>query len=138
MSARRIFYPRSREERNKSPFFFLFLLTRENARAACPSRPSGRDTRARASRPFLFSCTRTRVDDYVSEVALPNVIADGGTQTSWMDVKRILFSFFPSSSSLFFLFVFFLNPISDVYLHAFKSHRRIRGSRADRNIDLTR
>jgi len=63
-------------------------------RAACSSRWG--DIRARASHPFLFSCTRTRVDDYVSEVALPNVIADGNSDLFGMDVKRILFSFFLS------------------------------------------
>lgn len=124
LSARLIFYPRSREERNKSLSFslppFLFLITRENARGVALSL----ETTAREPRILsLFSCTRTRVDDYVSEVALPNVIADGNSDLLGMDVKRVLFSF-----SLFVSF-FFFNPTSDVYLHAFKSHRRVRGSR---------
>lgn len=119
LSARLIFYPRSREERNKSLSFllppppFLFLITRENARGVALSL----ETTAREPRILsLFSCTRTRVDDYVSEVALPNVIADGNSDLLGMDVKRVLFSF-----SLFVSFFFFFNPTSDVYLHAFKS-----------------
>jgi len=89
--------------------------------AACPSR--WRDNRARAPHPFLFSCTRTRVDDYVSEVALPNVIADGELRPPRDGREAYPVLVFP-----FFLF-FFLNSTSDVYLHAFKLHRRIRGSR---------
>lgn len=85
----------SRREEQVS-FFFLPLLTRENARGVPPSSERERHPRASASRPFLFSCTRTRVDDYVSEVALPNVIADGNSDLLGMDVKRILFSFFSS------------------------------------------
>lgn len=116
LSARLIFYPRSREERNKSLSFslppFLFLITRENARGVALSL----ETTAREPRILsLFSCTRTRVDDYVSEVALPNVITDGNSDLLGMDVKRVLFSF-----SLF-VSLFFFNPTSDVYLHAFKS-----------------
>lgn len=103
LSARLIFYPRSREERNKSLSFslppFLFLITRENARGVALSL----ETTAREPRILsLFSCTRTRVDDYVSEVALPNVIADGNSDLLGMDVKRVLFSF-----SLFVSFFFF-------------------------------
>lgn len=104
LSARLIFYPRSREERNKSlsflppPYPFLFLITRENARGVALSL----ETTAREPRILsLFSCTRTRVDDYVSEVALPNVIADGNSDLLGMDVKRVLFSF-----SLFVSFFF--------------------------------
>lgn len=114
----------SRREEQVFVFFpppspFLFLITRENARGVALSL----ETTARESRILsLFSCTRTRVDDYVSEVALPNVIADGNSDLLGMDVKRVLFSF-----SLFVSF--FFNPTSDVYLHAFKSHRRVRGSR---------
>lgn len=106
--------PLDLEKRETSlSYFFLFfspffLLTRENARGVPLSlrRDSRARARARASHPFLFSCTRTRVDDYVSEVALPNVIADGNSDLLGMDVKRILFSFFPSFF-LFFLFFFF-------------------------------
>lgn len=118
LSARLIFYPRSREERNKSlsflslPPHLSFSYTRENARGVALSL----ETIAREPRILsLFSCTRTRVDDYVNEVALPNVIANGNSDLLGMDVKRVLFSF-----SLFVSF-FFFNPTSDVYLHAFKS-----------------
>lgn len=125
LSARLIFYPRSREERNKSLSFSLPppLSFSYNAWERARRGPLAGDNRARASHPSLFSCTRTRVDDYVSEVALPNVIADGNSDLLGMDVKRVLFSF-----SLFVSF-FFFNPTSDVYLHAFKSHRRVRGTR---------
>lgn len=122
----------SRREEHVSFFFLPPFNAWERARRAPLARAA--ETSARESlRPFLFSYTRTRVDDYVSEVALPNVMADGNSDLLGMDVKRILFSFFPLL--LLLLFFLFLNPISDVYLHAFKSHRRVRGSRADRNID---
>lgn len=124
LSARLIFYPRSREERNKSLSFslppFLFLITRENARGVALSL----ETTAREPRILsLFSCTRTRVDDYVSEVALPNVITDGNSDLLGMDVKRVLFSF-----SLFVSLFFLILPRTFIYTRL-NPHRRVRGSR---------
>lgn len=122
----------SRREEQVFVFFppppFLFLITRENARGVALSL----ETTAREPRILsLFSCTRTRVDDYVSEVALPNVITDGNSDLLGMDVKRVLFSF-----SLFVSFFFLILPRTFIYTRL----NRIDGSadRADRNIDLTR
>lgn len=111
-----------REERNKSSFFFpfSFFLTRENARGV----PLSLARQPRASPASFLVLLHTHTSGWLRKwSSITERNSRRGTQTSsgW--------TWSVSCSRFSLLSFFFLNSTSDVYLHAFKLHRRIRGSR---------